>query len=125
MTTLAAELPATGRSDDRFFMRGAILMTLVIVAGFSTQLAMGRSSFSSPPLVHAHAIVFMGWVAIYLLQNIFATRGPIALHRRLGWLAALWLIPMIVLGCAVTFAIVSLSSVIPARSVALDERNAR
>ena len=30
--------------DEGFFLRGAIAMALVIVAGFSTQLAMGRSS---------------------------------------------------------------------------------
>ncbi|MDO8379482.1 hypothetical protein [Phenylobacterium sp.] len=81
-------------------------MALVIVAGFSVQLAMGRSSFSSPPLVHAHAIVFMGWVVIYLLQNLFAATGRRVLHRRLGWVAAAWVVPMLVLGFAVTLAIV-------------------
>lgn len=81
-------------------------MALIIVVGFSTQLAMGRSSFSAPPLVHAHAIVFMGWVAIYTTQNVLATSGRMALHRKLGWLAALWMLPMIVLGCAVTLAMV-------------------
>jgi hypothetical protein len=106
MTKIADGLPASGGRDDRFFLIGAFVMTVVIVAGFSLQLAMGRSSFSSPPLVHAHAVVFMGWVAIYLLQNVLATTGRVALHRRLGWLAAAWMIPMLVLGCAVTVAIV-------------------
>ena len=36
-----------------------IFMTITIVAGFSFQLAMGRSTFASPVRVHAHAIVFM------------------------------------------------------------------
>ena len=106
MATVAHGLPASGGRDDRFFLGGAFAMALVIVAGFSLQLAMGRSSFSSPPLVHAHAIVFMGWVAIYLLQNVFVTTGGMALHRRLGWIAAAWMVPMLVLGCAVTVAIV-------------------
>jgi hypothetical protein len=96
--------PAAG--DERFFVGAAIAMTVVIVAGFSTQLAMGRSTFYSPPLVHAHAIMFMGWVAIYLLQNIFVASGRMALHRRLGWVAAGWIIPMIVLGFGVTIAMV-------------------
>ena len=64
MTTIAEGLPSSGGRDDRFFLNGAFVMTLVLVAGFSVQLAMGRSSFSSPPLVHAHAIVFMGWMVI-------------------------------------------------------------
>ncbi|WP_310538792.1 hypothetical protein [Phenylobacterium sp.] len=81
-------------------------MALVIVAGFSVQLAMGRSSFSAPLLVHAHAVVFMGWLVIYLLQNVLAATGRIALHRRLGWIAAAWVVPMLILGVAVTIAIV-------------------
>ena len=92
--------------DERFFLGAAIAMTIVIVAGFSTQLAMGRSTFYSPPLVHAHAIMFMGWITIYLLQNIFAASGRMALHRRLGWIAAGWIMPMIVLGFGVTLAMV-------------------
>ncbi|MEO7504253.1 MAG: hypothetical protein ABIT69_03630 [Sphingomicrobium sp.] len=107
MATLAASpSPVPVASDDRFFMRAAILMVMVIVAGFSTQLAMGRSSFASPLLVHAHAIVFMGWVTLYLLQNFFATTGRIGLHRRLGWIGAGWMVAMLILGCAVTVAMV-------------------
>jgi hypothetical protein len=81
---------------------GGVAMVVTIAAGFSLQLAMGRSSFGAPPLVHAHAIAFMGWVAIYLTQNILVARGALALHRRLGWLAAGWVALMVVLGCAVT-----------------------
>jgi hypothetical protein len=106
MTTIADRLPTTSGRDDGFFLRGAVTMVLVIVAGFSVQLAMGRSTFASPPLVHAHAIVFMGWVTIYLLQNVFATTGRLALHRRLGWIAAGWVVAMLVLGCMVTAAMV-------------------
>jgi hypothetical protein len=106
MATLAQPRSAPDVGDERFFLRGAILMTITIVAGFSLQLAMGRSSFGSPPRVHAHAIVFMGWVAIYLLQNIFVATGRMSLHRRLGWVAAVWMVPMVVLGCLVTAAMV-------------------
>lgn len=106
MTTISERLPVSDGRDDRFFLGGAFAMTAVIVAGFSLQLGMGRSSFSSPLLVHAHAIVFMGWVVIYLLQNLFATTGRMALHRPLGWIAAAWMVPMLGLGCAVTVAMV-------------------
>lgn len=106
MVSMIDTAPGGARRDNRFFLRGAIAMAVVIVAGFSLQLAMGRSSFASPPLVHAHAVVFMGWVVIYLLQNIFAATGRMSLHRPLGWLAAVWVAPMLVLGCAVTVGIV-------------------
>ena len=106
MATLIDRPLAPPAGDERFFLGAAIAMTLVIFAGFSTQLAMGRSTFYSPPLVHAHAIVFMGWVVIYLLQNVLVATNRIGLHRRLGWVAAGWMLPMIVLGFGVTIAMV-------------------
>ena len=111
MATLAHMPVAPPVGDERFFLRGAIVMTVVIIAGFSLQLAMGRSTFASPPRVHAHAIVFMGWVGIYLLQNIFVATHRMALHRRLGWIAAVWMVPMVVLGCVVTVSMVRLGHV--------------
>ncbi len=111
MATLAQAPLAPSIGDERFFLRAAIVMTLVIVAGFSLQLAMGRSTFASPLRVHAHAVVFMGWVGIYLLQNIFVATGRMALHRLLGWFAAAWLVPMVVLGFVVTVAMVRLGNV--------------
>jgi hypothetical protein len=106
MATRADLQPAPPITDDGFFLGAAIAMTLVIIAGFSLQLAMGRSSFAAPPLVHAHALVFMGWVGIYLAQNALVYTGNVALHRRLGWLAAVWVVPMLALGLGVTLALV-------------------
>lgn len=102
MATLAQQPLAPTTGDERFFLRAAIVMTLTILAGFSFQYAMGRSTFASPLRVHLHAFFFMGWVAIYLLQNIFVATGRMHLHRRLGWIAAFWIIPMVVMGCVVT-----------------------
>ncbi len=87
-------------------MGAALAMALVVVAGFSTQLAMGRSSFASPPLVHAHALVFMGWITLYVTQTALATSGRQGLHRRLGWIGAGWIVLMLALGAAVTIDIV-------------------
>ncbi|MFM5884770.1 MAG: hypothetical protein ACKOQ3_05505 [Novosphingobium sp.] len=80
---------------ETFFAKMAIAMAVVVVAGFSMQLAMGRSSFASPLRVHVHAVLFMGWVAIFVTQSQLATRGPLALHRKLGWIAAGWMVLML------------------------------
>jgi len=104
VASITSDIPVTSSNDDRFFVRGAIVMALTIVAGFSFQHAMGRSTFMSPPLVHAHAIVFMGWVAIYLAQNLLIGTGRVDIHRKLGWIALGWLFPMVLLGCLVTLA---------------------
>ena len=105
MATLAPleDQPAVA---ERFAVKMAVAMAITVVLGFSTQLAMGRSTFASPLRVHLHAVVFMGWVVIFLTQSYLATRGPVALHRKLGWLAAGWVLLMVVLGLAVTLVMV-------------------
>ena len=95
MATLLNPHSSMQARGERFFTGLAIAMAVTVVAGFSTQLGMGRSTFASPARVHVHAIAFMGWVAIFVAQTWFATRGPIALHRRLGWLALAWMILML------------------------------
>lgn len=106
MASIAGTVIPTTAPSERFFLYSAIAMTVIIVAGFSIQLAMERSSFNAPLLVHAHAIVFMGWVAINLLQNVFVATDRRALHRRLGWLATGWIAAMVVLGVWITVAMV-------------------
>ncbi len=106
MATLAQNqsYPTTG--DERFFLKCAIVFAFIIAAGFSFQLAMGRSTFASPVRVHIHALLFMGWMTIFLLQNILVSLGRVDLHRKLGWLAAGWMVAMVVSGFVVTVAMV-------------------
>lgn len=107
MATLAAPYRSETR-DDRFFLVTSIIMALIIFAGFGFAVATGRSSFTrSPPIVHAHAIVFMGWVVLYLLQNVFVARGAIGLHKWLGWIGAGWVVAMVLLGTIVTLRLVA------------------
>lgn len=91
--------------DNRFFRNSAFVMAAFVAAGFGLQFAMGRSTFHAPPLIHAHAVVFMGWVAIYVAQNVLAASGSLAMHRKLGWVAAGWMVAMVVLGIAATVAL--------------------
>ncbi|KTF67328.1 hypothetical protein ATB93_18075 [Sphingomonas sp. WG] len=112
MGTIAQSAPRfVGEARQAFVL--AVAMTATIVLGFSAAIAMGFSSFSAPPIVHLHAIVFMGWVAFYLLQSSTALLGSNGLHRRLGWIAPFWLVSMIVLGTAVTVRMVRAGRVPP------------
>ena len=106
MATIAPQPFAPSTSDEPFFLRSAITMAFIFVAGFSFQLAMGRSTFASPLRVHVHAVLFMGWVALYLVQNVLVATGRIGLHRRLGWIAAGWMVAMTVSGIVVTVMVV-------------------
>jgi len=84
MATLAAPPAQERRNNSRFFMVMAFVMAAVIIAGFSLNLAMGRSTFAAPFAVHVHAGIFMGWLALYLAQHVTAASRNWPLHRSLG-----------------------------------------
>lgn len=102
MTDATLSMPAV--DDRRFFRNMIIAMTLVIVAGFATQFALGRSSFNSPLIVHVHAVAFMGWVGITFAQAWLAASNNLRLHKHLGQIAVFWTIALLVLGPMVTIA---------------------
>lgn len=88
--------------DSRFFIITAILMALINIGAFSFFAAMGISSFHAPVSVHIHAILFMGWVLLFVSQVSFAATGSLALHRKLGWLAVGWALTMVIVGTLTT-----------------------
>lgn len=105
MATIAP--PRAGIRDDRgFFFVLALGMALANVIGFGMQFAMGRSSFNAPPLVHLHALVFVGWLGFFVFQTWLVADGRVSRHRRLGWLGAGWAAVMVVLGIVTTLHLV-------------------
>lgn len=100
MATAAA--PVTGAparvENTRFFAIMAFAMSAVIVAGFSLNLAMGRSSFDVPWPYHVHGVIFMGWIGLYLAQHATIATGNRAMHVRLGKAAYLFVPAMVVTG---------------------------
>jgi len=101
MATIA--YPAgTERGEAKFFFTMACIMAATIIAGFSFNLAMGRSSFALPWLVHFHAWVMMGFVALYVTQNYLVFSDNVTLHRRLGWLSAIWIPAILMMGVLIT-----------------------
>jgi hypothetical protein len=103
MATLPlGSVDASERGEARFFFTMACLMAALIVGGFAFNLATGRSSFALPLVVHLHAVVMMGWVGLYLTQNYLVFSDNIALHRRLGWLSAVFVPAIMVMGLAIT-----------------------
>ena len=96
MASTAAQPNTTAdRGNTRFFTIMAVVMSTIIVAGFSLNLAMGRSSFNVPWAYHVHGIIFMSWIGLYLAQHFTASSGNWALHRKLGKFAY-FLVPLMV-----------------------------
>lgn len=101
MATVAGAPRREVAGSTRFFTIMAWVMSIIIVAGFSVNLAMGRSTFAVPAAYHVHGLIFMGWIALYLAQHMTISTGAIALHVRLGKLAYLWVPAMLVAGSIV------------------------
>lgn len=93
------------RSADRdrgFFLIMAIAIVVTVIAGFSLNIVTGRSTFASPWWVHVHGLTFMGWLGIYLSQNLLIWRGQTGSHRRLGRFAGAYVGWMVVVGIGAT-----------------------
>jgi hypothetical protein len=94
---------AQSRPNERLYFRNLItVMALILISGFVVQLAMGRSSFSAPLVVHVHAFVFMGWVGLTLTQAWLIAGDDTAQHRKVGILALVWAGMMVIMGTLVT-----------------------
>jgi hypothetical protein len=91
----------TDRGEARFFFIMACTMVATILAGFSFNVVTGRSTFASPLVVHLHAVVMLGWLGIYLFQNTMIMAGNVALHRRVGWVAVIWVPLVVIMGLVV------------------------
>ncbi|WP_250893539.1 hypothetical protein [Croceibacterium selenioxidans] len=89
------------QGEARFFFIMACLMVATILSGFSLNFILGRSSLSSPLIVHAHGVVMLTWLGFYLTQNSLIFAGNVALHRRVGWFAAAWVPVVVVMGLLV------------------------
>jgi hypothetical protein len=99
MATLAQR--GAGAEGTRFYTIMAFVMALVIVAGFSLNLAMGRSSFALPAAFHVHGMIFMCWLGLYLAQAVTIASGNRALHRQLGKLAYVFIPAMVAAGAMI------------------------
>lgn len=97
----AAQQQRTPVEGTRFFSIMMFVMAGVIIAGFSLNLAMGRSSFALPLAFHVHGMIFMGWLALTLAQVVTIASGNIGLHRQLGKLAYIWVPAMIAAGAMI------------------------
>ena len=89
VTTTVAERPRTGalpRARSRFHVWLGLWMVAIVLIGFwPTYFSpLWRGALAIPAVVHAHGLVFFGWMAVMMAQVIVAARGNVRLHRRIG-----------------------------------------
>lgn len=99
------EQPAKADEERRFFLILTSIISAGIVAGFSVQLGMGRSTFAVPLPYHLHGVIFFAWVALFFTQNVLITKNHIALHRTLGMVSLGWVPLMVAAGTYLMFVV--------------------
>lgn len=101
-TSAQPEYPAARlryAEDQAFFRRMAVAIALFILFAFVQWSARGFVDIPAVPWwVHVHAFVFVGWLALFVTQNLLAERGSLALHRKLGWAGAALALGMVAIG---------------------------
>jgi hypothetical protein len=101
MATLAAGSgPASYRANQSFFVKMAWLLVAIIVIGFTQNAALGRVDIPAVPVwVHLHGLLMLTWLGLFVTQNRLAASGNLALHRKLGWIAAFVVCAIFGLAC--------------------------
>jgi hypothetical protein len=103
MAAVALPSPSAEQRERRFFLTMAAAIAVTVIVAFSLFRVAGISSFSgSPWWVHVHAVTFMGWIGLYVLQNALVFKNDIALHRRLGRIGAVYAVWMVLVGLVLT-----------------------
>jgi hypothetical protein len=88
------------RWDRGFFLAYLIIIWIVMVSGFGLDIVQkyAKVGLQYPLIVHAHAVVFVSWLALLTTQILLIRRNAQRLHRKLGMLALIVIPLMIVLG---------------------------
>jgi FtsH-binding integral membrane protein len=102
MATIALQVAPAELREKRFFLVMAVAIAATVVVGFSLFYAAGISSFDSPWWVHVHAVTFVGWIVLYVLQNTLVFRDDLVLHRKLGRIGAGYAVWVVVVGLVLT-----------------------
>ena len=76
------------------------LMALIAAVGFWPTYygPLVRLTLAQPPLIHVHAIVFTGWLALFSAQAVFAANGRLRWHLRLGRIGIAYGVLLVIVG---------------------------
>lgn len=101
-TTAIGGFSAPRESDRNAFLIFLALVWVGILSGFGTDSFnhVSRHGLDYPLIVHLHAVVFVGWMALFTAQAALIRNRRADLHRRLGLAGAALAATMVVLGPA-------------------------
>lgn len=105
MVTTAAALPRT-RAPRGLYVGLALLAVAIAAVGFWPTYfgPLVAGAADKTPIVHLHAAVYVGWLAIFVTQTVLAATGRIAAHIKLGRFAIGYGVLLIAVGLLTAFA---------------------
>ncbi|HEY2820419.1 MAG TPA: hypothetical protein VGJ06_05195 [Candidatus Acidoferrum sp.] len=76
-----------GLWDTHFYFAMSLLMTAVVVGGFSLTMGARIIHPKTPPptILYIHAFIFYGWLAFFIFQSALVRTHNVRLHRMAGW----------------------------------------
>jgi hypothetical protein len=95
---------ATVRRRGRWFFAGiATVACATVFVGFArTYYVKGMFSAPSlPPLFHLHGVLFTAWMLLFVMQTCLVATRHTGMHRRLGIVGGLLVLPMVASGFSV------------------------
>jgi hypothetical protein len=109
MATAAASprpLRSRAASDRKFYTGVAIAMLLTALIGFSRTYFLGLISGHPRTItgrvpnatVHLHALLFMSWLVLFIVQTSLVATHRVKVHRKLGYFGVALAVAMIVVG---------------------------
>jgi hypothetical protein len=83
----AAKTKLRGLWDNYFYFAMSLLMTVVVVYGFSRTMGSRiiHPATTPPTILYIHAFVFYGWLAFFIFQSALVRTHNVKLHRTTGW----------------------------------------
>jgi hypothetical protein len=95
-----------GGLEHSFYFLMSLLVAIVVLYGFSRTVKTGLIHPPSPrPIVlYFHAVIFTGWVALFIVQSALVRKRNVRLHRQLGWFGFAMGIAIPIVGIATAIA---------------------
>jgi hypothetical protein len=84
--TAATSLPRSAK-PRRFYVAVGVLIAVIAFLGFWTSYfgpLLLAGSVDAPSIIHFHAAVYVGWLALFITQSVLAGTGRTAAHIKLG-----------------------------------------
>jgi hypothetical protein len=100
MTTFEAASRLRPAAGQKFYLVMALVLTGIVVLGFSHTVPGDFAIPGFPPLLWVHAAVFTAWIVLFVAQPALIMRRSVRLHRRLGWAGVALAGAMVAMGSA-------------------------